>query len=53
MTRILVVDDNYQNVYLLEAMLKGNGALPCPPPVNEGDVALLVGEDGDARLLSS
>ena len=38
---------------IAEHLLKGNGALPCPPPVNEGDVALLVGEDGDTRLLSS
>ena len=36
-----------------EDLLKGNGAVPCPPPLNEGDMALLVGEDGDARLLSS
>ena len=38
---------------IAEHLLRGNGALPCPPPVNEGDVALLVGEDGDTRLLSS
>jgi hypothetical protein len=38
---------------IAEDLLKGNGAVPCPPPLNEGDMALLVGEDGDARLLSS
>jgi hypothetical protein len=38
---------------MAEHLLKGNGAVPCPPPLNEGDMALLVGEDGDARLLSS
>ena len=38
---------------LAEDLLKGNGAEPCPPPLNEGDMALLVGEDGDGRLLSS
>ena len=38
---------------IAEGLLKGNGAVPCPPPLNEGDMALLVGEDGDARLLSS
>jgi len=36
-----------------EALLKGNGAVACPPPLNEGEMALLVGQDGDARLLSS
>jgi hypothetical protein len=36
-----------------EELLKRNGAVPCPPPLNEGDMALLVGEDGDSRLLSS
>ena len=38
---------------IAEALLKGNGAVACPPPLNEGDMALLVGQDGDARLLSS
>jgi hypothetical protein len=38
---------------IAEDLLKGNGAVACPPPLNEGDMALLVGEDGDARLLSS
>lgn len=53
-------DDGGEDLYftpsataIAEHLLKGNGALPCPPPVNEGNVALLVGEDGDARLLSS
>jgi hypothetical protein len=38
---------------IAEALLKGNGAVACTPPLNEGDMALLVGQDGDARLLSS
>jgi hypothetical protein len=36
-----------------EVLLKENGAAPCLPPVNEGDIALLVGDKGDQRLLSS
>ena len=38
---------------IAEDLLKVNGAVPCPTPLNEGDMALLVGEDGDSRLLSS
>jgi hypothetical protein len=33
--------------------LRHNGAVPCLPPVNEGDVTLMVGHEGDQRLLSS
>ena len=34
-------------------LLKANGAVPCLPPVNEGNIGLLVGEKTDQRLLSS
>ena len=38
---------------MAESLLKANGALACLPPVNDGNMALLVGEDRDQRLLSS
>ena len=53
-------DDNGADLYftppasrIAKNLLKENGALPCLPPVNEGDMALLVGGKGDHRLLSS
>jgi hypothetical protein len=36
-----------------QALLRDNGAAPCLPPVNEGDITLLVGDKDDQRLLSS
>lgn len=36
-----------------EELLKENGAAPCLPPINEGDITLMVGEKTDQRLLSS
>jgi hypothetical protein len=35
------------------ALLKQNGAVACLPPVSDGNIALLVGEKADQRLLSS
>jgi hypothetical protein len=34
-------------------LLKQNGAVACLPPVTDGNIALLVGEKADQRLLSS
>src|SRR6266581_4646359 len=34
-------------------LLRENGALACLPPVTDGDIALLVGEKADQRLLTS
>jgi hypothetical protein len=36
-----------------KSLLRANGALACLPPVDDGTMALLVGEDRDQRLLSS
>jgi hypothetical protein len=38
---------------IAERLLKDRGALACLPPVNEGQMALLVGAHGDHRLLNS
>ena len=38
---------------IAEDLLKENGAVACLPPVNEGEMVLLVGDVGDERLLSS
>ena len=38
---------------IAKALLKANGALACPPPVDDGTMELLVGKEGDQRLLSS
>ena len=38
---------------LAKDLIPANGARPCPPPLDEGEVELLVGHDGDRRLLSS
>lgn len=38
---------------IAKALLKANGALACLPPVDEGTIELLVGEEGDRRFLSS
>ena len=38
---------------IAKALLKANGALASLPPVDEGTMELLVGEEGDQRLLSS
>ena len=38
---------------LAEDVLHANGGVPSAPPVDEGDVSLLVGHSVDVRLLSS
>ena len=38
---------------LAEKLLKANGGVACEPPVNEGKMVLLVGTEGDERLLNS
>ena len=53
-------EDGSQDLYLnppaallADTLLKQNGGLPCSTPINEGGVALIVGHQGDERLLSS
>jgi hypothetical protein len=38
---------------IARALLKAQGALACLPPVDDGAMELLVGEERDRRLLSS
>jgi hypothetical protein len=38
---------------MADALLKANGARACLPPVDDGTMALLVGEKGDQRWPSS
>ena len=38
---------------LAETLLKDNGAIRCLPPLDDGGMTLLVGHEGDERLLRS
>ncbi len=38
---------------IAKALLKANGAVACLPPVDDGTMELLGGQDDDRRLLSS
>ena len=53
-------DDGRRDLYLnppaallASDLIPANGARPCVPPLDEGGVELLVGHEGDRRLLSS
>jgi len=53
-------DDGRSDLYLNPSaavlardLIPANGARPCAPPLDEGGVELLVGHEGDRRLLSS
>ena len=53
-------DDDRSDLYLnppaavlAKDLIPANGARPCAPPLDEGGVELLVGHEGDRRLLSS
>ena len=41
------------SVDLAKELLSDNGAVPCLPPLDEGQIELLVGHQADQRLLSS
>lgn len=44
---------NPSAVDVAQDFLKQNSAIACPPPLNEGGLTLVVGHQGDQRLLSS